>query len=245
MDLYCQKEKLTFKPQYISEGIVFRNKAAAILIHEFSHLFEADLYLYSRNFINEINHCIELNDLFHHASLPAICLDIDDEFSLNRDVTIIEKGTIKNILVDKKWSQIYHVDLYGNGRRTFQENATILPRMRISHMKYRSKLLIDRVMDEIKDYIVVDNIKSGKLIFKEGTVIFQIEEAQYHHCDEVIYLKPFSIQYSIMEIINHIMCVSEDNYYAVYPCGKNGYQLPCGVITPSSILTKGGNMHAL
>lgn len=245
MNFYCQKDKLTFKPQYISGGIVFRNKAAAILIHEFSHLFEADIYLYSRNFINEINRCIELNDLYHHASLPAICLAIDDEFSLNRDVTIIEKGIIKNILVDKKWSQIYHTDLYGNGRRVLQENAPILPRMRISYMKYRSKLLIDRVMDEIKDYIVVDNMNSGKLITKEGTVIFQVEAAQYHHCDEVIYLKPFSIQCPIMEIINHIICVSKDNYYAVYPCGKSGYQLPCGIITPSNILTKGGNIHAL
>ena len=112
-------------------------------------------------------------------------------------------------------------------------------------MKCRSKLFIDKVMDEMNDFIVLDNIKSGKLISKEGTVIFQVENAQYRHYDEVIYLEPFSIQCPIIEIINSIIYASENNYYAVYPCGKSGYQVPCGVITPSSILIKGGNMYAL
>ena len=245
LNLYCQKDKSTFNPQHMNKWIVFRNKAAAILIHEFSHLFEADIYLYSRNFINNINPFIELNDIFHHALLPDIFLGVDDEFSPNRDINIIENGAVKNILVDRKWSQIYRCDLYGNGRRTFQENSIILPRIRISQMKHESTISIDKVTNEIKDCFIIDNIKSARLNSKEGTVIFQVNSAQYHHGDKTIYHKPFSIQCSIMEIINNIACVSKDNYYAVYPCGKNGYQLPCGVVTPSNIFIKGGNLCAL
>lgn len=240
-----QIKKAAFIEQYLNGRVIFRNKAAAILIHEFAHLFEADIYLYSRNYLNEINPYIDLNDLFQHPALPTICLNIDDEFSLNNDVTVIEQGTVKNIMVDKKWSKIFHTDLYGNGRRIFQENAPVLPRMRISYMKYRTKLPLDKMLSEASSYLMLDNIKSGKLIVKDGTVIFQIENAQYHHFGEVIQLEPFSIQCPIAEIINNIVSVTDSNYLTIHPCGKSGFQIPCGVITPSSILSFWEDAHVL
>jgi len=240
-----QIDKSSFSPQYLNGKIIFCNKAAAILTHEFSHLFEADIYLYSRNYLKKLNPYIGLTDLFRHPALPTICLDIDDEFSPNHDVAIIEHGVVKNIMVDEKWSQIFHTDLYGNGRMTFQENAPVLPRMRISHMKYQIKCPTDKMLSEMNDYLIFENIKSGKLISKDGIAIFQIENAQYYHSGEVIQLEPFSIHCPIIEIINNITCVTDSNYYTTYPCGKSGYQVPCGVITPSSILSKGDKVYAL
>ena len=240
-----QIEKSSFSPQYLNGKIIFCNKAAAILTHEFSHLFEADIYLYSRNYLKKINPYIVLTDLFHHPALPKICLDIDDEFSPNRNVSLIEHGVVKNIMADKNWSQIFNTGLYGNARMTFQESAPMLARMRISHMEYQIKCPIDKMLSEMNDYLIFENIKSGKLMSKDGIAIFQIENAHYYHSGEVIQLEPFSIHCPIIEIINNITCVTDNNYYTTYPCGKNGYQVPCGIITPSSILSKGDELYAL
>ena len=244
MELYNQRHLSIIKSHYLGEKIIFRNKAAALLIHEFSHLFEADIYLYSRNYIKEINPNIVLDDLFYHPSLPEICLNVDDEFSLNQNITILEKGVVKNILVDKKWAQIYHSIPKGNGRRDFKKDAPVFPRMRISHMKYLSEFLMDKEMIN-NVYIVIDNIKNGKLFPKNGMVVFQVETAEYHSHGNVIHIQPFAFQCSIIELMNNIIGVSKSNYHAVYPCGKNGYQLPCGVIVPSNILTIGGNIYVL
>ena len=240
-----QIEKSSFKPQYLNGEIIFCNKAAAILTHEFSHLFEADIYLYSRNYLKKLNPYIVLTDLFQHQALPKICLDIDDEFSPNRDVCIIERGVIKNIMADQKWSQILNTGLYGNARMTFLDNSPVLARMRISYMKYQIKCSIDEMLSEKNDYLLIENIKSGKLITKDGIVIFQIENAQYYHSGEVVHLEPFTIHCPIIDLINNITCVTDNNYHRTYPCGKSGYQVPCGVITPSGILTKGDKVYAL
>lgn len=240
-----QIEKSSFKPQYLNGEIIFCNKAAAILTHEFSHLFEADIYLYSRNYLKKLNPYIVLTDLFQHPALPKICLGVDDEFTPNRDVSIIEHGVVKNIMVDQKWSQIFNTGLYGNARMTFQENSPVLARMRISYMEYQIKCPIDKMLKEMNDYLIFENIKSGKLISKDGIAIFQVENAQYYHSGEVIQLEPFSIHCPIIEIINNITCVTDSNYHTTHPCGKSGYQVPCGVITPSSILSKGDEVYAL
>lgn len=234
-------QKTSLNLHYLDGNIVISNKAAAILVHEFAHLFEADIYLYSRKYINSISNDIELKDLYHHVALPNICCDIDDEFSLNRDVTIIENGIVKNIIVDKKWSQIFHTDLYGNGRHSFMDNSSIIfPRVRISYIKHNVTKPSNSITCEIDDFLKIDNIGKGKLIAKDGRVILEVQSAKYHHGGEITHITPFTIQGSIIDIINSIICTSDNKYYSAIPCGKNGQQLPCGVITPSDLLIKGG-----
>ena len=89
-------------------------------------------------------------------------------------------------------------------------------------MQYALKRPADEISAGMNEYLVVDNIKSGKISSKEGVVALFVEGVSYHYFDEVYNIEPFEIKCPILQIINNIICVSDENYYSVYSCGKNG-----------------------
>lgn len=245
LNRYFKHEFATFEQKYLCNNLCFREKAAAIMIHEYAHLFEADIYLHSRKYIDKINPSIKLEDLWTHDEIPKFCYGIDDELVPCENYVILKNGTLDSIIVDKKWSNIYHTVPRGNGRIAFENNAIIMPRMRISKISFDESVAIcDQNLTNDKE-LLFHSIKSAKLYPKDGMVLMRIADAEYISKHERIRFKPFDIKVNIFEIVNNIFAASKDNYNMVYPCGKNGIQLPCGVITPMKFYSIKGENNVL
>lgn len=229
--------------KYFCNNLCFREKAAAIMVHEYAHLFEADIYLYSRRYIDKINPNIKLRDLWTHDKMPRFCYGIDDELVECENLVVVNNGTLENIIVDKKWANIYHTVPRGNGRIAFSNNAISMPRMRISQISFDESVAIcNRNLIYNNEFLLFHSIKSAKLSLKDGIVLMKIADSEYISKQERIRFNPFDVEVNIFEIMNNVFAASKDNYHMVYPCGKNGIQLPCGVITPREFCSiKGEN----
>lgn len=242
-DLFSE-DYTRFEKKYLCNKVCFSGRAAATLVHEYSHLFEADIYLYSRKYLDQFNPMLKLQDLWFHQRIPKFCNCLDDELISSKSFVILEKGLLKNIIVDKKWATIYHLAPKGNGRIAFEENAIVMPRMRISHISF-NKTISNYTRHPEENYLVIDNIKSGKLSPKEGIVTFNIESSKYYSSQEITKLGPFVISVHIHKLMNNIFGASNDEYCMACPCGKNGAQTPCGIVTPTEIYSLKDGINVL
>lgn len=242
-DLFAE-DRAKFDKKFLCKNICFSGKAAAILVHEYAHLFEADIYLYSRKYMNQFNPMLKLQDLCFHQHIPRFCSCFDDELINNKDFIILDNGLLRNIIVDKKWASIFHLNPKGNGRISFEEGAIVIPRMRITQISF-DKAISDCKRNLKEDFLIIDNIRSGKLFPKEGVVTFNIDSSKYYSSQEIIKIKPFVISAYIHTVMNNIFRTSDDEYHMAYPCGKNGAQVPCGIVTPSEIYSLKDGINVL
>lgn len=86
-----------------------------------------------------------------------------------------------------------------------------MPRMRISHISF-NKTISNYTRHPEENYLVIDNIKSGKLSPKEGIVTFNIESSKYYSSQEITKLGPFVISVHIHKLMNNIFGASNDEY---------------------------------
>lgn len=227
---------IAFDQKYLCNRLCFCNKGAAIIVHEFAHLFEADIFLYSRKYMNQYNPALRLEDLSMHNKIPQFCDKLDDELIKCEDFVIVNNGILENIIVDKKWADIYHIKARGNGRIAFNDKVIVMPRIRISKMSFDSSMVNDNHTLFVDDTcLIFRNIKGAKLSPKDGMVTLSVENVEYKSLNKSIKFRPFNIKINIFKIISNIFAVSKENYYAIYPCGKNGLQLPCGIVTPKEV----------
>lgn len=94
---------------------------------------------------------------------------------------------------------------------------------------YSIRIPEEEIIRENNNCLVIENIKnikSGRLITKDGAVALHVAEANYHHSRIVSHLKPFSFKYPIMGMVNNITHASDSIYHTVHPCKKMNFKFP-------------------
>lgn len=173
-------------------------------------------------------------------------LSIDDEGVPGQYKILINKGILKNYMLDKMNAQLMGKLSTGNARRESYAHLP-MPRMTNTYMlggKYNPKEIISTV----ENGIYASNFEGGQVDITSGKFVFSTSEAYLIKNGKISYpIKNATLIGSGEEIMKKISMVGNDLQLdgGIGMCGKEGQFLPVGVGQPTlkiDNITVGGKL---
>ena len=215
--------------------VILAKEAMSVFVHEFSHFFEADIFLMQSKNLSRLDTPISLIDIHESPLLPAYKMIYDDEGTRCADICLLKEGRIQHVLADLKWHKILKTPyLSGNGRGKMG-GLGILPRMRISSVTADLIMQDDFWHNEEEDCVHIEQILGGKLDVNKGMTRLQVLESHVFSAGCKQRSKPFFVEVDILKLINNIDKVSGTRFAKLAPCFKLGQTEICGIIAPEYV----------
>jgi TldD protein len=166
----------------------------------------------------------------------------DDEGYPSQRNILIEKGILKNYLMDIKSSKKLNLPLTGNGRRQSYRDMPF-PRMSNTFIDNGSESP-DKLLSSVKKGIYAKEFSGGQVDPATGDFVFGISEGYIIENGKLGYpIKGATLIGNGPEVLNKIEAVGNDLDYAPGFCGKNGQSITNEVGQPTikvSSITVGG-----
>ncbi|MBU1926358.1 MAG: metalloprotease TldD [Pseudomonadota bacterium] len=173
-------------------------------------------------------------------------LEVDDEGTLSQSTVLIEKGILKNIMLDKQNAQLMGMKPTGNGRRESYACAPI-PRMTNTFM-LGGDYAPEEIIQSVKKGLYVANMEGGQVDITSGKFVFTTSEAYLIEQGKITApVKGATLIGDGPSILKQVSMVGND--LALDPgvgiCGKDGQSVPVGVGQPTlklDAITVGGTV---
>lgn len=172
-------------------------------------------------------------------------LSIDDEGVPSQRTVLIEKGILKNYLLDKHNAILMGMQSTGNGRRESYAYRP-LPRMTNTYLLPGESTPQEIIASVDKGLYAVD-FSGGQVDITSGKFVFTMSEAYLIEKGKPTYaVKGATLIGSGPEVLKHVSMVGNDFALdsGIGTCGKDGQSVPVGVGQPTlkiDELTVGGS----
>lgn len=171
-------------------------------------------------------------------------LNMDDEGIPTQNNVLIEKGILRNYMMDKRNARLMGVESTGNGRRESYAH-TPMPRMTNTYMLAGESDPKD-IIASVKKGIYAVNFGGGQVDITSGKFVFSASEAYLIENGKIgAAVKGATIIGNGPDVLNRVSMVGNDLKLdtGVGVCGKDGQSVPVGVGQPTlrvDELTVGG-----
>jgi TldD protein len=202
---------------------VLAPEVVGVFTHEaFGHLAEADLTMSGSILADKIGKKIvsELVTIIDDPTIPDAygTFKYDDEGVEARPVTIVDKGVLRELMVDRKYAEILGVKPTGNARAE-DYNVPPLIRMRTTYIK-PGDMSIEELFEDIKYGYYLVSFRGGQANL-DGTFQVGIQEAYEIVNGEIGRpVRNMSISGNTIETLKHVSGVGKDFEYFYGRCGK-------------------------
>ena len=188
----------------------------------------------------------ELCTIVDNGTLPARrgSLNIDDEGIPTQNTVLIEKGILRNYMMDKRNARLMGGVSTGNGRRESYSNLP-LPRMTNTYMLAGESDPQD-IIASVKKGLYAVNFGGGQVDITSGKFVFSASEAYLIENGKIgAPVKGATLIGNGPDVLNKVSMVGNDLKLdsGVGICGKDGQSVPVGVGQPTlrvDELTVGG-----
>lgn len=221
-----------------------------VLLHEaVGHGLEGD---FNRKGISVYSGCMgqqvasSLCTIVDNGTLPNRrgSLNIDDEGTPTQNNLLIEKGILRNYMLDKRNARLMHLSSTGNGRRESYSHLP-LPRMTNTYM-LAGESLPEEIIRSVKKGLYAVNFGGGQVDITSGKFVFSANEAYLIEDGKITApVKGATIIGNGPDALTKVSMVGNDLKLdsGVGICGKDGQSVPVGVGQPTlrvDELTVGG-----
>lgn len=171
-------------------------------------------------------------------------LNIDDEGTPTQNTVLIEKGILRNYMLDKRNARLMGAQSTGNGRRESYANLPI-PRMTNTYM-LAGESTPEEIIASVKKGLYAVNFGGGQVDITSGKFVFSASEAYLIENGKVVTpVKGATLIGNGSEVLNKVSMVGNNLKLdeGVGICGKDGQNVPVGVGQPTlrvDELTVGG-----
>jgi TldD protein len=171
-------------------------------------------------------------------------LTIDDEGTVTRCNTLIERGILKGYMLDKQNARLMGKTSTGNGRRESFAHTT-MPRMTNTYM-LPGKYDPEEIIASIDKGIYAPNFGGGQVDITSGKFVFSASEAYLvENGKKTVPIKGAMLIGNGPEVLTRVSMVGNDLTLdaGLGTCGKDGQSVPVGVGQPTiriDALTVGG-----
>lgn len=192
----------------------------------------------------------ELCTVVDNGTLPQRrgSLNIDDEGVPTQNNVLIEKGILKNYMMDKRNARFMGVQSTGNGRRESYGHLP-MPRMTNTYMLAGESDPAD-IIRSVKKGIYAVNFGGGQVDITSGKFVFSANEAYLIEDGKITRpVKGATLIGNGPEVLTRVSMVGHDLKLdtGIGVCGKEGQSVPVGVGQPTlkiDELTVGGTQSA-
>lgn len=188
----------------------------------------------------------ELCTIVDNGTLPNRrgSLNIDDEGTPTQNNILIEKGILRNYMMDKRNARLMGLESTGNGRRESYAHLT-MPRMTNTYMLpgYSTP---EEIIASVDKGIYAVNFGGGQVDITSGKFVFSASEAYLIENGKIgAPVKGATLIGNGPDVLNKVSMVGNDLKLdmGVGICGKDGQSVPVGVGQPTlrvDELTVGG-----
>lgn len=178
----------------------------------------------------------ELCTIVDNGTLPGRrgSLNIDDEGVPTQNNILIEKGILKNYMLDKRNARLMNRESTGNGRRESYASLPI-PRMTNTYMTEGDSDPED-IIRSVKKGLYAVNFGGGQVDITSGKFVFSASEAYLIEDGKVTApVKGATIIGNGPDVLTRVSMVGNDLKLdeGVGVCGKDGQSVPVGVGQPT------------
>jgi TldD protein len=171
-------------------------------------------------------------------------LTIDDEGTPTQETVLIEKGILKQYMLDKLNGRLMGMPSTGNARRESYAHIP-MPRMTNTYM-LNGKDQFDDMVSSVEDGVYAKNFDGGQVDITSGRFVFSANEAYLIKDGKITTpIKGATLIGAGDEVLHQISMVGNDLNLdpGIGTCGKEGQSVPVGVGQPSlkvDMITVGG-----
>jgi TldD protein len=171
-------------------------------------------------------------------------LTIDDEGTPTQETVLIEKGILKQYMLDKLNGKLMGMPSTGNARRESYAHIP-MPRMTNTYM-LNGKDQFDDMVSSVEDGVYAKNFDGGQVDITSGRFVFSANEAYLIKDGKITTpIKGATLIGAGDEVLHQISMVGNDLNLdpGIGTCGKEGQSVPVGVGQPSlkvDMITVGG-----
>ncbi len=171
-------------------------------------------------------------------------LSIDDEGTSTQSTTLIENGTLKGYMQDKRNARLMGVESTGNGRRESYAHLP-MPRMTNTYM-LAGESEHEEIIQSVKKGIYASNFGGGQVDITSGKFVFSASEAYLIENGKITTpVKGATLIGNGPDVLTRVSMVGNNLQLdrGIGICGKQGQSVPVGVGQPSlkvDELTVGG-----
>lgn len=188
----------------------------------------------------------ELCTIVDNGTLPNRrgSLNIDDEGTPTQNNVLIEKGILRNYMMDKRNARLMGLESTGNGRRESYAHLT-MPRMTNTYM-LAGHSSPEEIIASVDKGIYAVNFGGGQVDITSGKFVFSASEAYLIENGKIgAPVKGATLIGNGPDVLNKVSMVGNDLKLdmGVGVCGKDGQSVPVGVGQPTlrvDELTVGG-----
>lgn len=188
----------------------------------------------------------ELCTIVDNGSLPNRrgSSNIDDEGTPTQETLLIEKGILRNYMMDKRIARLMKMQTTGNGRRESYANLPI-PRMTNTYM-LPGRSTPDEIIASVQKGLYAVNFGGGQVDITSGKFVFSTSEAYLIENGKITApVKGATLIGNGPDVLNKVSMVGNDLKLdsGIGICGKDGQSVPVGVGQPTvkvDELTVGG-----
>jgi TldD protein len=178
----------------------------------------------------------DLCTIVDNGTLPGRrgSLNMDDEGVPTQNNILIEKGILKNYMMDKRNARLMGVESTGNGRRESYSSLP-LPRMTNTYMLPGESDPQD-IIRSVKKGLYAVNFGGGQVDITSGKFVFSASEAYLIEDGKVTSpVKGATIIGNGPDVLTRVSMVGNDLKLdeGVGVCGKDGQSVPVGVGQPT------------
>lgn len=174
-------------------------------------------------------------------------LNIDDEGTPTECTVLIEKGILKNYILDKRNARLMGMKSTGNGRRESYAHAP-MPRMTNTYL-LAGETPPEEIIASVKKGIYAVNFGGGQVDITSGKFVFSASEAYLIENGKITApVKGATLIGNGPDVLTKVSMVGNDLQLdsGIGICGKDGQSVPVGVGQPTlriDQLTVGGTNH--
>jgi TldD protein len=164
-------------------------------------------------------------------------LNMDDEGTPSQNTVLVEKGILKNLLLDKRNARLMGMTPTGNGRRESYSHLPI-PRMTNTYMLAGESTPED-IIKSVKKGLYAVNFGGGQVDITSGKFVFSASEAYLIENGKITApVKGATLIGNGPDALNKVSMVANDLKLdeGIGVCGKDGQQVPVGVGQPTLLI---------
>lgn len=222
--------------------VVLSKDQSGVMIHEaVGHPLEADANWKGQSIMHDKMGQMVANPLvtiYDDATIPNYrgSLDIDDEGTKTRNVTLLEKGKLVGLLNDKLSAKIMKTEPNGHGRRESYMCPPI-PRMNNTILaKGNSK--VDEILKSVKKGFYALSYQGG-MVENSGKFTFSVNLGYLIENGRLTKpLKNATLIGTNIQILKDIDMIADDTGFFLGTCGKDGQSVPVTAGTPTLRIKK-------